>query len=79
MRESGDIIEDAKISAWLTTLHGNKRREEVQTRENTQTRRHAGGSIWLTIRNRDLGLAQWLRGLELCAPNATWASARWLS
>lgn len=59
MRGSGDFIEDSKISAWLTTLRGNKRRGEVQTRENgneldTQTRRYAGRNIWLTIRNRDV-------------------------
>lgn len=59
MRGSGDVIENSKISAWRAILRGNKRRREVQTRENgnefdTQTRRHAGGNIWLTIRNRDV-------------------------
>lgn len=40
------------LLGWLPC--GNKRREEVQTRVNTQARRHAGGNIWSTIRNRDL-------------------------
>lgn len=29
MRKSGEVIDDSKISGWLTTKSGNKRKKEV--------------------------------------------------